>query len=107
MIKFDIMREDMGKHIILESIGPNRHLIDKMKHNEDGTYDVTLIVGGVELDFNLFAKVVDEQLATLIEKRAQQILDNKYSDLIDEIDDMQKRIRYHEDKFKYSWEDLK
>ena len=104
MIKFDIMRQDMGKHIILESIGPNHHLIDKMKHNDDGTFDVTLIVGGVELDFNLFVKAVDEQLATLIEKRAQQILESKYSDLIDEIDDMQKRIRYHEDKFKYSWE---
>lgn len=107
MIKFDIMREDMGKHIILESIGPNRHLIDKMKHNEDGTYDVTLIMGGVELDFNLFAKVVDDQLATLIEKRAQALLDSKYSDLINEINDIQERIQDQKDKFKYDWEETK
>lgn len=104
MIKFDIMRQDMGKHIILESIGPNHHLIDQMKHNEDGTFDVVLTVGGVELDFNLFAKVVDEQLATLIEKKARQILESKYSDLIDEISDMQERIQHHKDKFKYDWE---
>lgn len=107
MIKFDLMKKSMGHKIILESVGDNYELIDKMKKNDDDTYDVTLIVGGVELDFNCFAKCIEGQLADFIEREAQAIIDSKYSDLIQDIYDMQERIKEHRDKFKWDWEELK
>lgn len=104
MTKFDIIKKSMGHKIIIESVGSNYELIDKMKKNDDGTYDVTLIVGGVELDFENFAKCVEEQLVDFIEKEAQAIIDSKYSDLIQDVYDMQERIKEHRDKFKWDWE---
>ncbi len=104
MTKFDLIKKSMGHKIILESVGSNYGLIDKMKKNDDGTYDVTLIVGGVELDFENFAKCVEEQLIDFIEKEAQAIIDSKYSDLIQDVYDMQERIKEHRDKFKWDWE---
>lgn len=66
MTKFDLIKKSMGHKIILESVGNNYELIDKMKKNDDDTYDVTLIVGGVELDFENFAKCIEEQLVDFI-----------------------------------------
>ena len=107
MTKFDLIKKSMGHKIILESVGSNYELIDKIKKNDDGTYDVTLIVGGVELDFENFAKCVEDQLVDFIEKEAQAIIDSKYSDLIQDVYDMQERIKEHRDKFKWDWEDAK
>lgn len=104
MTKFDLIKKSMGHKIILESVGDNYELIDKMKKNDDDTYDVTLIVGGVELDFENFAKCIEEQLVDFIEREAQEIIDSKYSDLIQDIYDMQERIKEHRDKFKWDWE---
>lgn len=104
MIKFDLMKKSMGHKIILESVGTNHELITQMKRNDDGTYDVTLIVGGVELDFGCFAQCIEEQLVDFIEREAQAIIDSKYSDLINDIDDMQERIKEHKEKFKWDWE---
>lgn len=103
--KFDPMKKNMGLHIILESIGANHDLINQMKKNDDGTYDVTLTVGGVELDFNRFSEVVERQLSDLVEKKAQDLLSRKYSNLIDEISDIQERIEDQKEKFKYDWEE--
>lgn len=107
MIKFDLMKQSMGHKIILESIGKNHELITQMKRNDDDTYDVSLIVGGVELDFNSFAECIEEQLVDFIEHEAQAIIDSKYSDLINDIYDMQERIKEHRDKFKWDWEETK
>lgn len=107
MIKFDLMKNSMGHKIIIESIGGHHDLISKMKKNDDNTYDVALIVGGVELDFNCFAQCIEEQLVDFIEHEAQAIIDSKYSDLINDIYDMQERIKEHRDKFKWDWEEIK
>ena len=101
MNKFDVTKRNMAKRIVLESIGYNHHLIEQMKRNDDGTFDVVLTVGGVQLDFDRFAKVIEKQLEELIEGEAQAILDNKYSDLICEIEDIQERIQSQKEKFKY------
>ena len=107
MNKFDVTKRNMAKRIVLESIGSNHHLIDKMKINEDGTYDVVLTVGGVQLDFDRFAEVIEKQLEELIEGEAQALLDKKYLDLICELEDIQTRIQEQKEKFKYDWEEYK
>lgn len=104
MNKFDVTKRNMSKRIVLESIGPNHHLIDQMQQNDDGTFDVVLTVGGVQLDFDRFAEVVEKQLEELIEGEAQALLDKKYADLVCEIEDIQKRIQRQKERFKDEWE---
>ena len=93
MNKFDVTKRNMAKRIVLESIGSNHHLIDQMKQNADGTFDVVLTVGGVQLDFDRFAEVIEQQLEELIEGEAQALLDKKYADLVCEIEYIQERIQ--------------
>ena len=107
MNKFDATKRDMAQRIVLESIGSNHHLIDQMQRNADGTFDVVLTVGGVQLDFDHFAEVIEKQLEGLIEGEAQALLDKKYADLVGEIEDIQERIQKQKEKFKYDWEELK
>lgn len=73
----------------------------KIEKNKDGSYPVFFSIGGVELDFNRVANRISE----MIERKAYNILNQKYSDLIYEIQDMQERINEHKEKFKYDWED--
>ena len=105
MNKFDVTKRDMAHRIVLESIGLNYHLIDQMKRNDDGTFDVVLTVGGVQLDFDRFAEVIEKQLEELIEGEAQALLDKKYADLVCEIEDIQERIQGQKERFKYEWEE--
>lgn len=107
MNKFDATKRNMAQRIVLESIGPNHHLIDQMKQNDEGTFDVVLTVGGVQLDFDRFAEVIEKQLEELIEGEAQALLDKKYADLICEIEDIQERIQGQKERFKYEWEESK
>lgn len=107
MNKFDATKRNMAQRIVLESIGSNHHLIDKMKLNDEGTFDVILTVGGVQLDFDRFAEVVEKQLEELIEGEAQALLDKKYADLVCEIEDIQERIQGQKERFKYEWEESK
>ena len=104
MNKFNVMDRNMATRIVLESIGSNHHLIDQMKQNDDGTFDVVLTVGGVQLDFDRFTEVIENQLEELIEGEAQALLDKKYADLVCEIEDIQERIQNQKEKFKYDLE---
>lgn len=107
MNKFDVTKRNMAQRIVLESIGPNHHLIDQMQQNDEGTFDVVLTVGGVQLDFDRFAEIIEQQLEEFIEGEAQALLDKKYADLICEIEDIQERIQNQKERFKYDWEESK
>lgn len=96
---------DMEMWMICVAIGENHELIDKMKKNKDGSYSVIFSVGGVELDFSSVAKRVDEEISELVKNEAKTLLDEKYGNLIEEIMDIQERVKNHtENLFKYNWE---
>ena len=105
MINYKPKHGDMEMWMICVAIGEKHDLIDKMKKNEDGSYPVVFSVGGIELDFSRVAKRVDEQISELVKSRAEALLDEKYSNLLGEIMDIQERIKdQKENLFKYEWE---
>lgn len=76
-----------------------------MKPNPDGIYTIKFEVGGVELDFSTVAKRIDDSINALVESKAQELLDSKYSLLLHEIYDIQSRLKNQKkDLFKYEWE---
>lgn len=96
---------DMEMWMICAAIGEKHELIEKMEKNEDGSYPVVFSVGGIELDFSRVAKRVDEQISELVKSKAEALLDEKYSNLLKEIMDIQERIKdQKETLFKYEWE---
>ena len=98
------IEEDVRMWIVCTAIGADRKLIDKMKKNEDGDYSIFFSVGGVELNFDNVAKRIEECFDEAVAKKAQELLDEKYNDLFDEIDDMRERIKEQKQRFKYDWE---
>ena len=91
---------DIKTWLICEAISKDVDY-SKLEKNEDGSYPVFFSIGGLELDFNKVANKIGE----MITKEAYALLDQKYSDLIYEINDMQERISEHKEKFKYYWEE--
>lgn len=105
MKKYKPKHGDMEMWMICVAIGEKHDLIDKMKKNEDGSYPVVFSVGGIELDFSRVAKRVEEQISELVRNRAEALLDERYGGLIEEIMDIQERIKdQKESLFKYEWE---
>lgn len=98
------MTEDIRMWIVCTAIGTEKSLMDKMKKDEDGYYPVFFSVGGVELNFDNVAKRIEECFSEAVTKTAQELLENKYDDLLKEIDDMQERIKEQKARFKYEWE---
>lgn len=104
MINYKPKHGDMEMWMIVVAIAGETKLIDEMQKNEDGSYPVVFSVGGVELDFSKVAKRIDKEINSLVTKKAQQLLDVQYENLIEEIRDMQERIEQQKEKFKYDWE---
>lgn len=99
------MTEDIRMWVVCTAIGKDRDLISKMEKDEDGNYPVFFSVGGVELNFDNVAKRIDECFSDAVVKKAQELLDHRFNGLINEIDDMQERIREQKERFKYEWEE--
>ena len=99
------MTEDIRMWIICHAVGEEHDLIAKMKRDEDGNYPVFFSVGGVELNFDNVAKRIEECFDDTVTRKAQKLLDDKYDNLLEEIDDVRERIKAQKEKFKYDWED--
>ena len=105
MVNYTPKHGDMEMWMICVAIKGHHELIDKMEKNEDGSYPVVFSVGGVELDFCEVAKRVDEQISSMVEEKAKELLDDRYEELMGEIIDIQERIKHQKEKlFKYDWE---
>lgn len=104
MTNYKPKRGDMEMWMICAAIDKEHDLIHEMQKNEDGSYPVSFMVGGIELDFSKVAKRVDEQISNLVSERTQSLLNEKYEDLIGELIDIQERIKGQKGLFKYDWE---
>lgn len=92
MIDYKPKHGDMEMWLIVVAIDGDTALIDRMKKNADGSYPIKFEVGGVELDFSKIAKRVDESINRMVEEKAVELLNKKYSKLIKEIDDIQEKL---------------
>lgn len=104
MSNFKPEHGSMEMWLVCVALGKNHKLIDKMQKNEDGTYPVVFSVGGVELDFSLVAKRIDEQISEMVTNKAKALLDERYEDLLGEIMDIQETIKEQKERFRYDWE---
>lgn len=104
MSNFKPEHGSMEMWLVCVAVGKEHRLIDKMQKNEDGTYPVIFSVGGVELDFSLVAKRIDEQISELVTNKAKALLYERYDDLLGEITDIQERIECQKERFRYDWE---
>ena len=96
--------EDAGMWVVCTAIGKEHDLIDKMKKSEDGSYPLVFSVGGVELNFDNIAKRINESFSEMVNKRAKELLAEKYGDLCEALNDIQERIESQKDLFPYEWE---
>lgn len=99
MVDCKIEHGGMEMWLICAAIGEKHDLIDKMKINSDGSYPVKFEVGGVELDFSVAAKRIEDSIGELVASKAQEFLDDKYENLIKGISDIQERIYDQKEKF--------
>lgn len=104
MSNFKPKHGSMEMWLVCVALGKNHKLIDEMQKNEDGTYPVVFSVGGIELDFSLVAKQIDEQISELITNEANALLHERYDSLIGEITEIQERLEQQKERFKYDWE---
>lgn len=91
---------DMELWLICAAIkGDNDKILKMAKSEKDGTYPVKFEVGGIELDFSVVAKRIEDSIDELVASKAQEFLDDKYENLIKGISDIQERIYDQKEKF--------
>ena len=107
MINYKMKHNDMELWLILAALGEGeqRKNPDTFTRNSDGSLPIKFEVGGVELDFSAVAKRIDESLDYLVKDKAQKLLDDKYSELIDAINNIQENLEWQKETlFEYSQE---
>ncbi len=100
MMNYKPKHGDMELWLICAAInGDNDKILKMAKSEKDGTYPVKFEVGGIELDFSVVAKRIEDSIDELVASKAQEFLDDKYENLIKGISDIQERIYDQKEKF--------
>ena len=81
---------DMELWLICAAINGDNDKILKMAKSEKD---------GIELDFSVVAKRIEDSIDELVASKAQEFLDDKYENLIKGISDIQERIYDQKEKF--------
>ncbi len=76
----------------------------KEKIQDDGHLDVAVTVNGREIDIHELCENWEKQIDTMIVKKAQEIVEDKFSDLSYLFDDLQGRINTEIEKRLEDWE---
>lgn len=108
MTNYKMKHGDMELWLIIAALGEGdqRKNPDDFTRNPDGNLPVKFEVGGVELDFSNVAKRIEDSIDFLVESKAQQLLDAKYGRLINEINNIQERLKEQKETlFRYDWEE--
>ena len=107
-MKIDITRNREVLWVVCEAM-EHDDVIDVIHQNSETdnpkSYDVIFTVNGVELDFQRIINRLMNCYQKEVEAKAQQLLIDKYEDLISEIDDIKERIEDQKERFKYDWEE--
>ena len=99
MMNYRPKHGDMELRLICAATNGDNDKILEMVNEKDGTYPVKFEVGGVELDFSVVAKRIEDSIDELVASKAQEFLDDKYENLIKGISDIQERIYDQKEKF--------
>lgn len=103
--KFIPEPHSMEMWVVCAAIEENRDTIRKMKKNEDGSYDVSFTVGGVELDFKKLCRRIEEETNRMALEKAKQLVDEKYGTVFEELEDIRERLEHQKKElFSYDWE---
>lgn len=107
-IDLSCSKNEMVMWAVCEAIGETHELINKMEtcqgDNGKTLHNIIFSVGGVELDFAKLIDAIISNVDNLVEKKANEIINSQFVSLIDEIDDLQERVKSKQEEFKYSWE---
>ena len=68
------------------------------KNEEPGEFDVSFVVNGYSVDFSKFVDLIEEQLDTLVERKARELVKDEIEEtkgkILDAIDDAVFEIRF-------------
>ena len=88
----------------VNDISGTKEIMKHSKTDNPKSYDIVFTVNGVELDFQKVINTLIEQYNMQVEKSAKKLLKDRFSSIIDDIDDIQERIDNQKLIFKYDWE---
>ena len=107
-MKVNLYKNNNVKVAIFNAIGNNvdltKQFLDARDLNlkdEDGAPldEVVFTINGIELDFNNFINSFAEQWNSIVEKRALEIVQEKYEALLSPVHEILEEIEYQKNKF--------
>lgn len=84
-MKIDFRKDNIGLWVVCTALGADTPKTNEMQMDEDGSFDVHLICGGVELDFSKVSQRINELFSEAVEKRAGEMYLETYDRRADEI----------------------
>lgn len=107
-MKVNLYRNNNAKVAILNAIGNNvdltKQFIDARNpelrdENGEPLDEIVFTINGVELDFNEFVNSFAEQWNSVVEKRALEIVQEKYEALLYPVHEILEEIEHQKNKF--------
>ena len=91
-MKIDLSHDSVAMWVVCHALGTDTPVVNQMKVEEPGVYDICLTCGGVELDFSKVCKQLDECFEQVVEKRAGEMYLEQYDRRADEITEELQKI---------------
>lgn len=92
----DLKENKLAMWAVCEAIGSQHELIDKMEsietEGEKILKEIKFIVGGVELNFLNVIKAIDNNVMFMINKKATELIEEKFDGIINTLEDVKSNI---------------
>jgi len=95
MAKVDVTHNKMAMFMLCEAIGGDREEFKDLKADDNGLYDVTIALNGVEVDMNRFSENLDRSYRDAVKRQARDLLSMEYDKISSAINEIQESLENH------------
>lgn len=99
MSKVDVRQNNMAMFMLCEAIGGERERFKDLHADENGMYDVTITLNGIEADTERFIENLHRSYREAVQKQARDLLDLEYGNILDSIYNIQETLKEHDKLF--------
>lgn len=95
MAKIDVINNKMALFMLCEAIGGEREEWNDLKADENGLYDVQILLNGREVNVERFLENLYRSYQDSVKKQAADLLSLEYDKMLGNIHEIQEALEHH------------
>lgn len=98
-MKINLKSNNMAMFMVCEAICEDRKEFANIKPDENGLYDITIILNGTEINAERFLQSLQRSYTDAVKEHASALLSSEYDKILKNIYEIQEALTHHNELF--------